>query len=283
VTCAFTHTFARAGEHDVEVRVSGDAGPASATLASSSAVVADAVSPRTIGFEAAAEEKTVRTTRVLEYHWSKPDGSFKDYRDEYAEAQRTQSISVNGTLSRPAAFPLARVELQMESMGTVYQHDVFSLDAGLPDLTGRHCASQPLPLEGTVFTLCSSGVGSTFSYNRFAGSVTYFSEGFSRTWDGVGGTWTQDVFWNHPVVGVNPRGGQVRGWGSDVVVRIEVTDGAGTFGVTPVIPLASFENLLGGTPRSCVTEYPSALEGGYLETCTSGEVREIGRRGEVRD
>jgi hypothetical protein len=281
VTCAFTHSFERAGEHDVEVRVSGGGGPASPTLTSSSTLV-DAVSPRTDGFEAAAEEKTVRTTRLLEYHWSKPDGSFKDYRDESVEAQRTQSITVNGTLSRPAAFPLARVQLQMESLGAVYQDDVFSLDAGPTDAAGRHCASQPLPLEGTVFTLCSGDGGTTFSYNRFGGSVTYFSDGFSRTWDGLGGTWTQDVFWNHPVVGVNPHGGQVRNWGSEVIVRIRVTDAAGTFGVAPVIPLSGFENVLGTTPRSCVTEHPLSLEGGYLEMCTFGEVREIGRRGQLQ-
>ena len=280
VSCAFTYTFDRVGPQDVEVRVSGG-GSTSPTLVTSSAVV-DAVPFKETGFEARAEEKTVRTTRQLEYHWAKPDGSFKDYRDEYTELQRTQSITVNGTLTRAAVFPLARVELQMESQGIVYQNDVFAVAAGLPDLSGRTCASQPIPREGTVFTLCSGAGGSTFSYHRFAGSVTYFSEGFSRTWDGATGTWTQDALWNHPVVGVDPVGGQLRGWGSEVTVRVRVTDAAGTFGVAPVIPLAGFEKVLDTTPRSCVTESPYWLDGGQMETCTFREVRELGRRGEAQ-
>jgi hypothetical protein len=282
VTCAFTHTFDRVGEQDVEVRVAGDGGGATNPSITTSSAVVDAVSPSETGFEAKAEEKTVRTMRLLEYQWAKPDGSFKEYRDENAEGQRTQSLSVNGTLTRAAVFPLARVELQMESLGTVYQNDVFSIAAGLPDLSGRVCASQPLPLEGTVFTLCTSGGSSTFSYNRFGGSVTYFSEGFSRTWDAPGGTWTQNVLWNDPIVGANPYGGQIRNWGSEVTVRIRVTDGAGTFGVTPVIPLTGFENVLSTTPRSCTFDSPYWLEGGQVETCTFGEVREFGRRGEAQ-
>jgi hypothetical protein len=283
VTCAFTHTFDRVGEQDVEVRVSGDGAGAGAppSITTSSALV-DAVSPSETGFEARAEEKTVRTARLIEYHWEKPDGSFKQYRDEAAEGQRTQSLTVNGTLTRAAVFPLARVELQMEGLGTVYQNDVFSIAAGAPDLSGRVCASQPLPLEGTVFTLCTAGGSTTFSYNRFGGSVTYFSEGFSRTWDGPSGTWTQNVLWNDPIVGAHPYGGQIRGWGSEVTVRIRVTDAVGTFGVTPVVPLTGFDNVLSATPRTCTTESLYWLEGGQLETCTSGEVREFGKRGEAR-
>jgi len=285
VTCAFTYTFDRVGEQDVQVRVSGDSdggGSAPPSITTSSALV-DAVSPSETAFQAAAEEKSILTSRLMEYTWANPvNGSHKEYRDFASEGQNTQRLNVSGSFTRAISFPLTRVELQMESLGTVYQDDAFSMAAGVPDLGGRLCAAQPIPLEGSVFTLCSGGGSTTFSYTRFGGSVTYLSEGFSRTWDGPAQAWTQDVVWNDPRVGFDPTGGQIRHWGSDVTVRIRVTDAVGTFGVTPVIPLTSFERVLGTTPRSCATESPYWLDGGQMVTCTSGEVRENGRRGEAQ-
>ncbi len=281
VTCAFTYTFDRVGEQDVEVRVSGERAGGTPTVTTSSALV-DAVSPSETGFQATAEERSVVTSRLVEYDWANPNGSHKEYRDFASEGQNTQTLNVNGTFTRAAVFPLARVELQMESLGTVYQNDVFAMAAGAPDLGGRLCAAQPIPLEGSVFTLCSGGGSTTFSYTRFGGSVTYLSEGFSRTWDGPAQAWVQDVVWNDPRVGYDPYGAQIRVWGSEVTVRIRVTDANATFGVTPVIPLAGFENVLSTTPRSCVTESPYWLDGGKMVTCTSGEVRESGRRGEAQ-
>ncbi|HEX2203038.1 MAG TPA: hypothetical protein VHG91_07060 [Longimicrobium sp.] len=274
VSCAFTYVFGP-GDHTVQVRLEGGA-----TGESPVARVRAEVS-NTATFDASAEDRTVEATRLMEYHWERPDGVRKEYRNLEQDSERSQRVTVNGSLPRAAVWPLASVSLEMESGGTVWQESAWALVGGVFDpATGLTCATQPVLSPGSMFHLCSSATATTFGYTRFAGTVTYHSDGFARQWDGAGAR-TNNYEWNDTWTTHVTGSGHMRQWGADVRVRIEVTDADGTFGGTPVMTLQPFEEILSTTPRSCTLEYHYWLEGNAQETCTSGSAREFGRRGDA--
>jgi hypothetical protein len=276
VTCAFTTTFP---EGDNTVQVTLESSDRDAVLAPDPAPQdVEAVFPRATTYTASALDRTLETTRVLEYQWSKPDGSHKEYRNLESNRERTQTLSVSGTLNRAAAFPLQSVRVRMGSAGRTHEDEAWADLAGLPDGAGRDCVSRYIAGQSALFTFCSQPGGSAFSYTRFAGTVTYHSHGFSNTWDNVAGAWTQFYSWNDTWETYR-QGAQIKEWGSAVSVSIEVTDGAGSFSIDPWISLASFDVETGTTARTCRTDTFYWLEGGSQETCEYGSTREYGVRG----
>ena len=284
VSCAFTHAFTRTGTQSVTVTVSAGAGELSLPFYAMATGSVRTHNLTAAQFDASVEDRTVETSRVLEYEWRMPNGTRKEYRDSTTDGQRSQTLMVSGALPRATVLPLEQVELSMTSMGITYHDDRWLALALASDGAGRMCANRQPANQGAMLHLCTSGSGAsgrtTFGYTRFAGMVTYHSEGFSRTWDGLTGGQTQNYTWNDGY-GANPTGGQIKALGSDVTVRLRFFDASGAFGATPVIPLAPFDRVTGTTPRACTREFPYWLEGNPLDTCTSGSVRERGVRGSV--
>jgi hypothetical protein len=285
VTCAFTTRFTTTGNHDVRV-VLQSTDPTNTwnnTPPSSSGTVSAIIPNPNPTWQANVSDRTVTSTRRYDLHWWNPNGSHKEYEQSNSEAPRSQSISVSGTLARATVFPLASVQLAVSSnaAGTFQTASWAGLLAGLPDLSGQSCVNQMVPEQGGHFTLCSTGIGATgsttFGYTRFAGTVTYHSRGFSRTWDGVAGTenyWT----WNE-----NPTtyagGGQMRSLGTSVGIQISVGDGFGSFTINAAMPLTSFDNLLSEEPYTCRDESPYWLDGGVQTICEGFTERETGVTG----
>jgi hypothetical protein len=279
VTCAFTYTPDHAGEQDLEVRLSGPHGAAAGTSATDQATV-DVVTPLATAWAASAEDRSVEVGTRFEYHWEKRDGSHKEYDRTEANTTRTQTVQVAGTLTRAAVFPLAAATLEFESGGIVWHQERWSELAGAADAQGRTCATQQIPAQGGVFYVCTSGAASTFGFTRFGGTVTYHATGFVNTFDGLTGT--GEYFTFNEQYTTSLTGGQNRPWGSDVTVRLSVTDAQGTFAVQPVVPLAPFDAVTAVTPRTCQLVYQYWLEGNAQEECTSGQTREFGRRGNAQ-
>ena len=274
VTCVFTHTFTDPGEQQVEVRVVTDGG----TVVTDGGTV-NVGSAFVTGWAGQVEDRSVSTTTVFAYNWVKPDGSHKEYSDTKVNTERNQSISVQGTWSRAAVFPLARVDWSVESNGVEWQTERWLAVASAADAQGRQCATRNMPENGAVFFLCNGlQGGATWGYQRFAGNVTYHSVGYSNVFDGLAGV--QSLYsWNDGYT-IYGYGGQVRNLGSEVKIRLTIADAEGSATFSPVIPLTPFSGTLGVTPRNCVTTTPESLAGGSLTECTSGGSEEFGWRGD---
>ncbi|HYH79716.1 MAG TPA: hypothetical protein VEX86_07955 [Longimicrobium sp.] len=278
VTCAFTHTFDRVGEQDVEVRVSTDGGSTSQGAVITSGGTVDVTGGFTTGFSGQVEDRSVSTTTVFDYTWTKPDGSHKEYSSTEVNAQRTQSMNVQGTIERAVVFPLARVDLAMESNGVEWQTELWEGLLSTVDATGRQCMTRDMPAYGGMFFLCNGlQGGASWGYQRFAGNVTYHGYGYSNVFDGIAGT--QALYsWNDRYT-IYASGGQVRALGSALLMRLTVRDAQGPVTISPVIPVAPFANELSVTPRQCVVTKPESLEGGSLTECRSARSDEEGWRG----
>lgn len=285
VTCAFTHTFATAGVHDVRVTLvnpADDPGLLPPPPVATGQV--NATNPNLVpGWTASVLDRTVTTNARYDLSWWKPDGSHKEYEQSTGESPRSQTITLNGTLARATAFPLASVRLTLGSdvAGTFQTAAWTGVAAAAPNAQGQSCASEMIVDQGAQFTLCSRGVGSsgstTFGYTRFAGTVTYHSRGFSRTWDNVAATETYWTWNDSPETYAG--GGQMRQLGTRVTLQLSVTDGVGPFQVNAAVPLTSFERLLSEVPYTCTEEALWWLEGGVQKVCEGRTERESGWSG----
>jgi hypothetical protein len=285
VSCAFTYTFTRPGQHDVRVSLEND--PSQTGLlqpAPSASGDVTAVDPNPVPtWRASVLDRTVTTDARFDLTWWKPDGSHKEYEQSTGESPRSQTISLNGTIARATEFPLADVELALSSnaAGTFQTGSWSGLVAAAPDENGQTCVSQMIVDQGGQFTLCSTGTGfggsTAYGYTRFAGTVTYHSRGFSRTWDNVAGTLTYWTWNDAPETYAG--GGQMRQLGTSVGIQLSITDGVGTYQVNAAVPLTSFDELLSEVPYTCTQEALYWLLGGVQTVCEGRTERAFGWSG----
>jgi hypothetical protein len=285
VTCAFTYTFDRAGDHDVRIALeNGPSDPGLLPPPPSSSGVVNATDPNPLPrWTASVMDRTVTTDIRFDAAWWKPDGSHREYESSKGESPRSQTVSLAGTLDRATSFPISSVHLALSSNvgGTLQSESWSSLAPGAPDAAGQTCVSQSLVAQGGLFTLCSTGTGfdgsTTFGYTRFAGTVTYHSRGFVRQWDNLTGTET-GWSWND-VAETYAGGGQLRQLGTSVGIALDVTDGVGSYEVNATVPLTSFSRLLSEVPYTCREDAWWWLEGGSERTCEGRTEREFGWSG----
>lgn len=285
VTCAFTYTFPRSGGHDVEVSLNnGSNDPGLVLPPAHDGGTVTATDPNPLpSWTASVTDRTVETDIRYDLSWWKPDGSHKEYEQSTGEAPRGQTIALNGTLARATAFPIASVRLTVSSnaAGTFQSAAWSGLVPASTDAQGQSCVSQQITEQGGLFTLCSTGTGpqgsTVFSYTRFAGTVTYHSRGFSRTWDNVAGT---ETYWSwNDTPETYAGGGQMRQLGTSVGIDLAVTDGTGDFTVNAAVPLTSFSRLLSEVPYTCTPESLWWLYGGVQTVCEGRTEREWGWTG----
>jgi hypothetical protein len=280
VTCAFTHTFTTAGRHTVEVRVNGGAAAAElGVIGGGDSVDLDVGGGSQTAWTATVQDRSVTSTSVIDYTWWKPDGSHKEYSNTEVTTTRDQSFSLAGTLDRAVAFPLAAMDLSVESNGVQWWNEHWTaLEATVSPGTLNLCVNQQMPDRGTLLYVCNGLGGGSFGYTRFAGNVTYHSHGFANTFDGITGT-AENYSWNGDPYTYSSGGDQVRALGSAVQIRLSFQDGGGTFSFAPLVALTPFSGVVTDQPRSCTLTTPSNLEGGEYNYCTSRHDEESGWRG----
>lgn len=278
VSCAFSYTFPTTGPQNVEVRVRSDGSGSNSQGVISSGGTLNVGGGFTTGYTAQVEDRAVSSTTVYAYTWSKPDGSHKEYSNTEVNTERNQTMSVQGTIERAAVFPLTRVNLAMESNGVEWQTEQFDGLASAAAADGRQCVSRDMPAYGATFFLCNGLLGgASWGYERFAGNVTYHSHGYSNTFDGIAGV--QDLYsWNDNYTTYS-YGGQVRALGSALLMRLTISDAAGSVSFSPAVPVTAFGNVLSVTPEACVTTSPEGLAGGSLTECRSARSDDAGWRG----
>jgi hypothetical protein len=284
VSCAFTYTFDRPGSYDVSVGLqSPDAVPGLLPPPPSSSGTVNAADPTPHpSWTASVNDRTVTTLSRYDLTWWKPDGSHKEYEQTTGESPRSQTISMTGGLDRATTFPATvRMSLSSDVAGTFQTVSWSGLTAGAPNASGQSCVGQIIVEQGGQFTLCSTGTGfegsTTFGYTRFAGTVTYHSWGFSRTWDNVAGTETYWTWNDHPETYAG--GGQMRRLGTSVGIQVGITDGAGAYEVNATVPLTAFDRMLSEVPYTCRDEPWWWLNGGVQTVCEGRTEREFGWSG----
>jgi len=280
VTCAFTYTFATTGHHTVEVRVNGGAAAGDLGVIGAGDDGSLDVDPGAqTAYTASVEDRSETTTSVLEYTWWKPDGSHKEYSDTQTTTVRSQTMSLQGTLGRAVAFPLAVVDLSVESAGVEWETEHWTgLAATGSDALGNVCMNQQIPEQGALLFVCNGPFGASFGYNRFAGNVTYHSYGYANTFDASIGT-PENYTWNTDPTTVYGSGGSVRNLGSGVQFRFSIQDGQGTISLSPSVAISPFSGVVSVTSLTCTLTSPPNLEGGQQNYCTGGRVDESGWRG----
>ncbi|HSU14324.1 hypothetical protein [Longimicrobium sp.] len=279
VTCAFRYTFTSLGSHTVEVRANGTGGSATLQANAGDQATVDVVGAAHTAWTAEAEDRSSASTSVLDYTWSKPDGSHKEYSNTETTTTRTQAVSVQGTLDRAVQFPLTALDVTVASSGVEWQVEHWNDVASALDANGQACASRQMPEQGAVLFVCNAAQGgATFGYTRFAGTVTYHSQGFSNTFDGLTGT--PNVYaWNDGYT-LSSSGGQMRPFGGEVKLTLNVHDDAGGWELTPTVALSPFSDAaVVVQPRTCTLSSPYWLDGGTLNSCNTVTTQDTGTRG----
>jgi hypothetical protein len=279
VTCAFTYTFRNPGRQTVEVRVNGTSAVATVPVDSDSTSF-DVTNPVQATYSATVEDKSTAVTTILDYTWTMPDGGHKEYSNTEVTTTRTQTVSLQGAFTRAVSFPITTVDLKLESSDIAWEVEHWDALASTVDGAGQACTNQQMPDQGAIFFICNTVLGNsaTFGYSRFAGSVTYHSEGFSNTFDGVTGT-PDNYTWNDTYP-LSTSGGQIRPFGSQVKITLQVRDAIGTWGVAPVVNLSTYSLPSVVTlPRTCEVSSPYWLNGGSMNSCNTGSTREFGSTG----
>ncbi|HEX6749751.1 MAG TPA: hypothetical protein VF092_20840 [Longimicrobium sp.] len=278
VSCAFTYTFQRTGTYQVEVRAGAGSGGGALLANVGDSELLEVTGAHRAAWTASVEDRSPSTTTVLDYTWTRSDGSHKEYSNTETTTTRAQTITLQGTLESAATFPLAAVGFSVQSSGVRWEEESWTGLASATDANGQECASR-MSGQGAMFFLCNGRLGgATYGYTRFAGTVTYHGEGFSNVFDGP--TATQSVYsWNDSY-GTWASDFQVRPLGTQVTVTLGVSDARGSWTINPTVALSSYSNAVEVTqPRSCETTNPYWLDGGSMTACTTATRTETGWTG----
>lgn len=205
VTCAFTWSFQAGGTYPVEVRVHapehGDWEPAD----NADTVTIEVGSGTTQFYHSANFTQSITESHII-YTGSWRDtnsGQANESRSEYHNQSRQQIAYLYAFTPRPFPGP---VDLRVSMSTGGRQLHAAEWTAGSEE--GSWCTDHG---EGRVmFWMCADNdpawAYTQFSYTRFAGSVTYHSLGYSRTWDELTGTdlyvyhWNEETSWDDGLV-----------------------------------------------------------------------------------
>ncbi|HET6764783.1 MAG TPA: hypothetical protein VFH27_13955, partial [Longimicrobiaceae bacterium] len=279
VSCAFTTTFDGVGPQQVTVvvenLVAGDLTPTNNTAEMTMQV--GSATP-TVSFTASVDERYSSTMSRLDYQFLRADGTSRDYASTDSTTERSQSMSLVGSLTRAVAFPVASVASSWSSAGSTWDENLLTGLVPQLDDQGRDCVDQLVAEQGAHLFVCSTGTGATgvtaFSYTRFSGRITYHSSGFANDWDGV----NMNVYTWNDTYQVYGSGGAPRLLGETAAMHFTFTDALGTVSADPVIALSPYREAISATPYACTLTHP---DGGNLNMCTAAGVNAWGVRGSV--
>jgi hypothetical protein len=284
VTCAFTHTFAP-GPHNVEVRLEGTGGgPAIIGPQPRDGGMVNAVNPNPVPtWTLSAEDRMTWIQELYSETARGLDGWTRTHDQDTGVSPRVQSLSLVASVARATTFPLATVDLEVWSDAGPWHAETWSgLNAAAPDGSGQSCVNQLIPEHGAHFYLCSTGSGATgttaYGYTRFAGTITYHSIVFGREWNEFTGQEFAVWSWNNESE-ADAEGGQRRPMGTQISVRLDVTDGVGTLPVNATVPLTSFDLTTVVTPYTCRDELIPWLPGIIKTVCEGTNHRVFGVSG----
>jgi hypothetical protein len=238
VTCAFTHTFADAGRRLVEVRAEnvrpGDwdtANNASATYVEVQAVgnhFSDAFASSTDNY----------THSAWEYTWlDRMTGNGGEDSSASTHHTRQQYGLAYGSFQAGLRAPFTVTGTQTTS-GNPVNTTSFTVNAA----AGSDCYSHFDGSAASFLYVCTDispySPYTTFRYDRSAGTVTYHSRQYSRSWDGLTG---EEYVYNYNYEFASQEGTLVP-FGTDYTFAVQFATADSTFTTSITLPLRFQEN-----------------------------------------
>ena len=265
VNCVFSVVFAT-GTHQVHVEVRGTV-PAEWDVSNnrSQPVQVEALGePRQFSWYADATALRLRNVYRTQWSWTHPatqsggEGSW-----EHGDTWDTEQGHMIGWAE--PGFPVGPIELQVSQStgGRVAHSDAWVMDLGMNSCAWRQDA-------GTSFYLCNSEWGSGgstwFTYERLSGTVTYHSNEYIRTWDGVTG---EESVYHQNWLSVDDRGPLV-GFGDEYAFYVRAAAGGVEITADARVPL--FDNEFSWSSSECFDS--EDWDGSLWNTCYSSETHE---------
>ncbi|HEX2205239.1 MAG TPA: hypothetical protein VHG91_18160 [Longimicrobium sp.] len=230
VTCAFTRRFDRDAVHDVEVRLEEmsprDDDPSDDRASAPMEVTWDG----NLLYAAVIGGQVYDSYSLWSGHWASGGSYREEWHHEESRSSRTQSSRFYAWIPRPTTAP--RLELDEITGGrTIFS---VAMDMG-PLAMDDGCAFGMDESAGVRVYLCGFGSESTmssFSYERYAGSATYHSQGYSSTWYGG----TDEYVYTYNDQGANTYGTFLE-LGPDFAYDVRLIDGERVYAARPVFPI----------------------------------------------
>lgn len=238
VTCAFTAVFGQPGTVRLEARVETvrplDYDPSNNAAAATMEVVSQAAAY----YDAFASSDSSVTVNASSATWiNRGDGSNGASRDSSHVTTVWQRGQLYGWLTLPVPSPYTVRVAQSTGDRTLHAEEYASADGF--EGPGYSCV-EDYDYSGQVFfSSCSfddpyQGRQTSFRYERFAGSVTYHADGFSRFWDALQGT---ESVYHYNYTSPGTSGGPIVPFGPTYRFEVVYTSGDGTWSVTPELQM----------------------------------------------
>jgi hypothetical protein len=259
VSCAFRHTFAAAGGHDVAVALE-NVSPADYDTGNNRLQRWIGIEPPAtfyggVSAEDLSYDNSVHDSVVYNY----PDGSRFETSTRTSQAGRAQRFYLTAGLQKRLTYPIDRIRLRYASGGVTFS-DTTLLNASPDPSTPSGCVT----VEYTSYTagrleLCvQAWEFTTATWTRSAGDVVYHSVGYSASFDPSGAVTYGPVYNVVHEQLAEPR--PLEPWGSVVDVQMVVEDDGVTYDNIAHVPLSPYELIIPDPYAGCFSyDYGWAL------------------------
>jgi len=266
VSCVFTHTFTSAGTKQLEVRVEGAAPGEYDTSNDAAAGSVEVAAPG--GGELNYNVQVIDSDEDYRSHIREKrylDGVLQSERDEEIESRGwRQQVSFHGWTGRMVSFPLTISHSETTGGAQVFSNTyanlapTFVIDSsdGVTRFVSYNVYRYD-PATGYYLSLYSNASidlatgtrteTTSFSSNRQAGDVTFYSAGFERFWFGESG---EEFFYSWNTTDLTRAGARFP-LGPRYGISVSLTGGDGAvYAASPDVELRPFDNS-GSQPGDC--------------------------------
>lgn len=259
VSCVFTHTFPELpGTKTITIGLANTVPYDDDTSndAVSGSIVVIVERPDAFAWFAEATDERIVTHDSSYIRFTGLDGLPREEWRARDTVSRSQLADFGGTAAVAVTFPITQLELGQWTGGNAVHHVAIRDLAATSSADGRTCAAGDLE-EGVTFSVCSGSAPAMteFRYLRRAGTVTYQSLDYARTWyDDDSGT----PYWvaNGPATTsgtLSSDGAALVELAGDYRFLIRLNDGGFVYIKDRTLPLAAFERTIASSPWACAT------------------------------
>jgi hypothetical protein len=188
VYCIFTHTFAAAGQHGVEIRLENVSPADYDPSDNSGSRTINVVASNSFSYNASAWDSRGSQSYYNRRRWTEASGTTGEDLRDFAVTYADQYANISGW--RPVGLSLpASAQLSLSSGGNTY-HNATLQGLGAGHAGGQFCSSTTDPAAGATFFLCTTGDAASgytsFQYQRTSNSIAYHSLNYTAQWDPAG-------------------------------------------------------------------------------------------------
>lgn len=221
--------------------------------------------PTRFNYWASASVTRNRSISSSKTSWSSPAwGVAGEWGDEWRSESDMESAQMNGWIDRGVSGTIL-VEVSQTSGGSTVNADSWTEEVNNDFFCGVRYG------QGATLLLCSYTYGTwswtNFIYSRSAGTVTYHSSGYSRSWDHITG---EDIFYYHHNYESSYTTGPLAGVRDDYSFRVRLTAGDVVLTAASDFALTFGENAW--TNSSCY-DYQSSWDNYTSRTCLSSDYK----------